>query len=281
MSKNDLRNWRQDAPEGSAFDLDPRGFDTEEEYEDALALAESLLENGPRYGLTREDFPSFTDYRERFLPVEEMWNHLSGLFYVYPGDYGSFGDFVHAFYEAGGDRMPAVARYLGLPEEAVSSPESFLAACREMTNEEIRAFLHERAESDEETILRTIGEVFGLDRSRYEYQRFYMADLARASLRADDMGKKYGISREDHPDSIDFMMALYQAKKKWDAQGEKYGLDPMSYDSFPDFLNAYQGKVKENMIETARQQGIDIDPDLPYGEYAQQWAEQMHQKGLL
>ena len=35
------------------------------------------------------------------------------------------------------------------------------------------------------------------------------------------------------------------------------------------------------MIETAQQQGIDIDPDLPYSEYAQQWAEQMHEKGLL
>ena len=108
-----------------------------------------------------------------------------------------------------------------------------------------------------------------------------MADLARASLRAEDLGVHYGVKKADHPDRIDFMMALYQAKKKWDAQGEKYGLDPMQFEAFPQFLAAYQNAVKESMMETARQQGIDIDPGLPYGEYAEQWALKMREKGLL
>ena len=263
------------------YGLNREQFESEEAYEEALSLAENLAENGPHYGIAPEDFDSFEDYRERFLPLEEMWNHLSGLFYVYPKDFGSFEEFVRAFFEAGGDRMDAVARYLGLPEESVSSAETFRSACAAMPTEKIREFLKEKAETDEEAILRTIGEIFGLDRSRYEYQRFYMADLAKASLQAEEMGVHYGVQKADHPDRIDFMMALYQAKKKWDAQGEKYGLDPMQFSSFDGFLAAYQGKVKENMIETAQQQGIDIDPDLPYSEYAQQWAEQMHEKGLL
>ena len=266
---------------GMDYGLSRNRFDTEEEFEEALELAENLAENGHWYGIEPKDFASFDQYRERFLPLEEMWNHLAGLFYVYPKDFGSFGEFVKAFCEAGADRMDAVARYLGLPEDSVSSAETFLAACMEMPTAQIRQFIREKAETDEEAILRTIGEIFGLDRGQYEYQRFYMADLARASLRAEDLGVHYGVKKADHPDRIDFMMALYQAKKKWDAQGEKYGLDPMQFSSFDGFLAAYQGKVKENMIETAQQQGIDIDSDLPYSEYAQQWAEQMHERGLL
>ena len=266
---------------GMDYGLSRDRFDTEEEFEEALALAESLAENGHWYGIVPEDFASFDQYRERFLPLEEMWNHLAGLFYVYPKDFGSFGEFVKAFFEAGADRMDAVARYLGLPEDSVSSAETFLAACGEMPTEQIRQFIREKAETDEEAILRTIGEIFGLDRSGYEYQRFYMADLARASLRAEDLGVHYGVKKADHPDRIDFMMALYQAKKKWDAQGEKYGLDPMQFEAFPQFLAAYQNAVKESMMETARQQGIDIDPGLPYGEYAEQWARKMREKGLL
>lgn len=263
------------------YGLNREQFESEEAYEEALSLAENLAENGPCYGIAPEEFGSFGEYRERFLPLEEMWNHLSGLFYVYPKDFGSFEEFVKAFFEAGGDRMAAVARYLGLPEESVSSAETFRSACAAMPTEKIREFIREKAETDEEAILRTIGEIFGLDRSRYEYQRFYMADLAKASLRAEEMGVHYGVRKADHPDRIDFMMALYQAKKKWDAQGEKYGLDPMQFSSFDDFLAAYQEAVKKNMMETALQQGIEIDPTLPYGEYAEAWAQKMREKGLL
>ena len=241
---------------GMDYGLSRDRFDTEEEFEEALALAESLAENGHWYGIVPEDFASFDQYRERFLPLEEMWNHLAGLFYVYPKDFGSFGD-------------------------SASSAETFLAACGEMPTEQIRQFIREKAETDEEAILRTIGEIFGLDRGQYEYQRFYMADLARASLRAEDLGVHYGVKKADHPDRIDFMMALYQAKKKWDAQGQRYGLYPMQFEAFPPFLAAYQNAVKESMMETARQQGIDIDPGLPYGEYAEQWARKMREKGLL
>ena len=105
---------------GMDYGLSRDRFDTEEEFEEALALAESLAENGHWYGIVPEDFASFDQYRERFLPLEEMWNHLAGLFYVYPKDFGSFGAFVKAFFEAGADRMDAVARYLGLPEDSVS-----------------------------------------------------------------------------------------------------------------------------------------------------------------
>lgn len=263
------------------YGLNREQFESEEAYEEALSLAENLAENGPHYGIVPEEFDSFEDYRERFLPLEEMWNHLSGLFYVYPKDFSSFEEFVRAFFEAGGDRMDAVARYLGLPEESVSSADAFRNACAEIPTEKIREFLKEKAETDEEAILRTIGEIFGLDRSRYEYQRFYMADLAKASLRAEELGTHYGVAKEEHPDRIDYMMALYQAKKKWDAQGEKYGLNPMEYDGFPSFLAAYQEAVKKTMMETALQQGIEIDPTLPYGEYAEAWAQKMREKGLL
>ena len=135
---------------GMDYGLSRDRFDTEEEFEEALALAESLAENGHWYGIVPEDFASFDQYRERFLPLEEMWNHLAGLFYVYPKDFGSFGEFVKAFFEAGRDRMDAVARYLGLPEDSVSSAESFLAACGEMPTEQIRQFIREKAETDEE-----------------------------------------------------------------------------------------------------------------------------------
>ena len=152
-----------------------------------------------------------------------MWNHLSGLFYVYPKDFGSFEEFVRAFFEAGGDHMERSGPVSGAAGgERILRRETFESACAAMPTEKIRGFLKgERRRPIRRPSSAPSGKIFGLDRRRYEYQRFYMADLAKASLRAEELGVHYGVQKADHPDRIDFAVALYQAKKKWDAQGGK------------------------------------------------------------
>lgn len=72
-------DWREYCESGEKYDLDPEDFDSEEEYEDALAEAKEewldAYEEGWRYDLEPEDFDSIEEYKDAIEHEKYAWRY--------------------------------------------------------------------------------------------------------------------------------------------------------------------------------------------------------------
>ncbi len=69
--------WRDFCEDGSEFDLDPEDYETEEEYNDALRQARTAwrgaCEDGSKYGLDPEDYETEEEYNDALQQAQTAW----------------------------------------------------------------------------------------------------------------------------------------------------------------------------------------------------------------
>ncbi|MDO4343351.1 MAG: hypothetical protein Q4C50_00975 [Eubacteriales bacterium] len=102
-------SWRDFCEDGSEFDLAPEDYETEEEYEEALAKAKEKIawrdtcEDGSEYGLDPEDYETEDEYNEALEEARTAWRDTceDGSEYgLDPEDYETEDEYMEALEEA-------------------------------------------------------------------------------------------------------------------------------------------------------------------------------------
>ena len=129
--------WRAFCEDGSEFDLDPEDYQTEEEYEEALAEAKDKIawhafcDDGSEFNLDPEDYKTEDEYNEALENARNAWRNTceDGSDYdLDPDDYDSEDEYMAALEEAQ-DAAPPIS--LSVSAESTALDEDELDGVRE------------------------------------------------------------------------------------------------------------------------------------------------------
>lgn len=106
-SSDDDYGWREYCDDGSEFGVDPEDYETEEEYDEALAEAKvawrDTCDDGSEYGVDPEDYETEDEYNDALTEAKYAWRKTceDGFeFHVDPEDYETEDEYDEALAEA-------------------------------------------------------------------------------------------------------------------------------------------------------------------------------------
>ena len=108
-------SWREFCEDGSEFDLDPEDYQTEEEYEEALAEAKDKIawrefcKDGSEFNLDPKDYKTEDEYNEALEDARNAWRDAcedGDEYGLDPYDYDSEDEYVEALEEARNAALP-------------------------------------------------------------------------------------------------------------------------------------------------------------------------------
>ncbi len=187
---NDDGEWRIFCDDGSEYGLDPEDYDTEEEYEEALAEAKVAwredCEDGREYGIVPEDYETEEEYEEALEDAKYEWRNTCEDGFEYGIDaeaYESEEEYIEALEEAKSETKNAMHgleeyRFEAVEEKDITIPVTLQVTIGTSSRENARVPMDSRKKEQYKWRRNYIGkESYGLNLYEYETEIEYRKAL--------------------------------------------------------------------------------------------------------